>query len=178
MIEDGEARVVELGRVSGLFGVRGWVKIYSYTRPPEEIFRYGRWQLKAPAAAEWEVEVVEGRTQSRGLVAQLRRVDGAVIEDREDAAALVGASIAVKRSALEAPPPGSYYWADLIGLRVQSLSGAPLGQVKSLVENGAQDVLVLEDGEVERLIPFVREAIVQSVDLEAGVIVVAWEPDY
>lgn len=177
MTEDRDARLVEMGRVSGLFGVRGWVKVYSYARPLEQIFRYGRWQLRA-ATAEWDVEVLEGRIQGHGLVARLRGANAAEIEDRDAASLLVGASIWVQRSELEAPPPGSYYWADLIGLRVQSVSGADLGQVLNLVENGAQDVLVIADGEIERLIPFVRGPIVQSVDLEAGVIVVAWEPDY
>jgi 16S rRNA processing protein RimM len=76
------------------------------------------------------------------------------------------------------PPPGSYYWADLIGLEVTDTGGAPLGQVTGLLENGAQDVLVVRDSERERLIPFVHGAIIQSVDMQSRRIVADWSAEY
>jgi 16S rRNA processing protein RimM len=169
-------RKVTLGRIAGVFGVRGWVKLHSYTRPAGNLLDYPRWWLNT--AQGYEARLIEGRVQGNGIVARISDAAGAPIEDRDVAAALIGAEIQVERSALPKPPPGSYYWDDLVGLAVVSNAGEPLGRVASVTSNGAQDVLVLEDGEQERLIPFVVGPIIQSVDMEAGRIVADWAPDY
>jgi len=165
-----------LGRVAGVFGVRGWVKLHSYTRPIENLLDYPRWWLVT--AQPYEARLIEGKAQVSGLVAKISDASGAPIEDRDLAAALIGAEIQVERSALPKAEPGSWYWDDLVGLAVVSNAGEPLGRVVSVTENGAQDVLVLEDGGQERLIPFVVGPIIQSVDLESGRIVADWAPDY
>ncbi|MBA3563528.1 MAG: ribosome maturation factor RimM [Gammaproteobacteria bacterium] len=164
-------RRVLLGSISGVYGVRGWVKIRSATEPRERIIEYAPWQIGIGGSwREWRVE--EGRRHGDGVIAKLAGVD-----DRDDAVALVGAEIAVPRSCL--PPSGEdeYYWADLIGLRVMTLEGVALGTVERLLETGANDVLVVQNGR-ERLIPFLRERVVRSVDLEAGVLQVDWDPDF
>ncbi len=165
-----------MGRVAGVFGVRGWVKLHSYTRPAENLLEYPRWWLVT--AQPYEARLIEGKAQVSGLVAKISDAQGAPIEDRDLAAALIGAEIQVERSELPKAEPGSWYWDDLVGLAVFSNAGEPLGRVVSVTENGAQDVLVLEDGGRERLIPFVVGPIIQSVDLEAGRIVADWAPDY
>lgn len=163
-----ERRVI-VGRVVGLFGVRGWIKVYSYTRPPEALLGYDRWQLEVQGA--WHAhEVAEGRRQGRGLVARL-----AGVQDRDAAAALVGATVAISPAQLPPRAPGEYYWAELEGLRVINLEHQELGRVSHLFETGANDVLVVR-GERERLIPFGRE-VVRQVDLEAGVIRVDWDAE-
>lgn len=168
MSERRERRMI-VGRVVGLFGVRGWVKVYSYTRPPEALLGYGTWQLEV--RGEWQTRAVaEGRRQGRGLVARL-----AGFEDRDAAATLVGAVIAVSASQLPARAEGEYYWAELEGLRVVNLAGQELGRVSHLFETGANDVLVVR-GERERLIPFGKR-IVRDVDLEAGTIRVDWDAE-
>lgn len=169
-------RRVTLGRVAGVFGVQGWVKVQSFTRPIENVLQYPRWWIAA--RHPFEAKLLEGRIHGRGLVARITGADGAAIADRDAAAALLGAEIAVERTELPAPPAGSWYWSDLIGLAVRSAAGEPLGQVRRIVENGAQDVLVTDDGTVERMIPFVPEAIIRSVDMEGGVIVAEWSPDW
>jgi 16S rRNA processing protein RimM len=169
-------RKVALGRIAGVFGVRGWVKLHSYTRPIENLLDYPRWWLTA--AQPYEAKLIEGRVQGNGLVARISDAAGVPIDDRDVAASLIGAEIQVERSALPKAPPGSYYWDDLVGLAVVSNAGEPLGRVTSVTSNGAQDVLVLEDGEQERLIPFVVGPIIHSVDLQAGRIVADWAPDY
>lgn len=173
-------RRVTLGRVAGVFGIKGWVKIVSYTRPQDNILKYPRWWLSAAndEAGGYQARLVDSRSQVNGIVAQITGRDGQPITDRDIAARLVGCEIAVDHAELPPPPPGSFYWADLIGLEVRSTQDEPLGRVTGVMENGAQDVLVLEDGETERLIPFVREAIIVSVDLAAGRIVADWSPDY
>lgn len=170
-----DSRVV-LGHVSGLFGVKGWVKVYSYTRPASNLLEYPEWLVGRPQS--WRpFRVIEAREQGKTLVAHLADAEGRPISDREDAAALIDAEIAVARADLPDPEPGAYYWVDLVGLEVVARDGAVLGTVRAMMETGANDVLVVQ-GERERLIPFVMGAIVDRVDLEAGRIEVDWDPDF
>jgi 16S rRNA processing protein RimM len=169
----GADRRIVLGRICGLYGVRGWVRIESWTQPRERIFQYRPWLLKS-AAGEREIDGFRGRVHGKGLVAALPGVD-----DREAAAALIGSDIEVWRSAL----PGieaedGYYWADLEGLEVVNGEGIALGRVSHLIETGANDVLVVHDGNRERLIPFVPGSHVIRVDLGAGRIDVDWDADF
>jgi 16S rRNA processing protein RimM len=164
-------RLVTLGRISGVYGVRGWVKVHSYTEPRANVVGFARWLIRTPAG-ERTVEVEEGRAQGANVVAKLRGVD-----DRDAARDLVGADIAVERSELPACEPGEYYWADLEGLEVVTPAGDRLGTVDHLVATGGHDVLVLA-GKPERLIPFVHGAVIRGVDLAAGVIVADWSPEF
>lgn len=160
-------RRVAVGRVAGLFGVRGWIKVFSYTRPREAIIRYRPWLIAH--AGEWrEFDVIEGRVHGRGIVARLGGY-----ADRDAAAALVGAEIAVWLHQLPATSDNEYYWAELEGLRVVDLAGIELGRVSHFFETGANDVMVVR-GAREHLIPFAR-ATVRRVDRESGVIHVDWD---
>lgn len=168
MTDDG---MILLGRVSGLFGIKGWVKIHSDTSPREGILRYKTWYLHREGG--WQRhKVAVGQAQGKGVVAKLAGFD-----DRDQAAALVGSDIAIKREQLPKLEPGEYYWSDLEGLRVENLEGVDLGVVSHLFETGANDVLVVK-GERERLIPYTTGLAVQEVDLEAGRILVDWDPDF
>lgn len=162
---------IEMGRISGLYGVRGWVKVYSYTEPRENILNYATWHLRRQGG--WVlVQLAGGRGQGKGVVAHLKGYD-----DRDAAAALVGSTIAVRRSDLPATAEGEYYWSDLIGLKVVNLQGVELGTVVDLMETGANDVLVVK-GERERLIPYTPGIAVQSVDLAAKRLTVDWDPEF
>lgn len=167
---------IELGRISGVFGVRGWVRVYSYTRPPENILDYPDWWLIVESERR-RFRLLQGRRQGNGLVAHLAGEKDQPYEDRDQAAVLVGASVFVRRSDLPQPGSGEYYWSDLVGLGVETTKGLSLGQVSSLMETGANDVLVVQ-GENELLIPFVIGHIVQQVDLKAGLITVDWNPEF
>ncbi len=161
---------VVLGRITGLFGVRGWVKVYSYTEPREAVLEYDRWLLSDKD--DWrEATVAEGQRHGKTVIA---RIEGCV--DRDQAAALIGTNIAVPRGALPETGKGQFYWSDLEGLRVVHRDGAELGRVVCLLETGANDVMVVE-GERERLIPFVMDKVVLGVDLDKGEIEVDWEWD-
>lgn len=155
---------VELGRVVGAFGIKGWLRVFSYTAPPEKILKYRTWQL---AGRDWKV--IEGHAQSGAVVASLEG-----LTDRDDAAALEGESIGIPRSELPKAKKGEFYWADVLGSEVVSTSGATLGRLESLTSNGAQDVMVVQ-GERERLIPFVVGPIVIGVDAQARRILVDWD---
>jgi len=166
-----ETEPVVLGRITGVFGVRGWVKVFSYTEPREGILDYPRWYLSGPDG--WQVrDVGAAKRHGKSIIARFEGCD-----DRDAAAPLVGRDIAVPREEMPAAGEGSYYWADLQGLRVVHRDGTPLGNVAYLLDTGANDVLVVTDGESERLIPFVMDKVILDVDLAEGVIGVDWEWD-
>jgi 16S rRNA processing protein RimM len=169
--DEAQDRLIILGRVSGLFGVRGWVKVHSYTDPPDNIVGYRPWLVHCHG--EWRTMTLQdGRPHGRAIIAHLAGID-----ERDRAASLIGCDIAVRRSQLPPPQAGEYYWVDLEGLRVETTDGVDLGRVDHLLETGANDVLVVH-GERERLIPFVEPDVVTSVDFDTGLIRVAWDPDF
>jgi 16S rRNA processing protein RimM len=161
---------VILGRISGVFGVKGWLKVQSYTEPRDNIVGFGAWTLRMNGV-DHSFEVEEGHSHAGSVVAKLIGVD-----DRDRARDWVGAEIVVAREQLPAIAAGELYWTDLEGLEVRTTSGIVLGKVDHLLATGGNDVLVL-DSSPQRLIPFVG-AVVKDVDLEAGLIVVDWSPDY
>lgn len=165
-------RLLLLGKIVGLHGVLGEVKLESFTEPRLQIFKYHPWLLKS-ATGEQEIATARGRAQGKGIVARLPGVD-----TRDAAAALVGGEVWVRRSALPAPRPGEVYWTDLEGLAVVTTEGVSLGTVSHLFATGANDVIVAKDGERERLIPYVDGQFVKSVDFDEGRIVVDWDPDF
>ena len=145
--------------------------MHSHTDPRENIVTFSRWTLRQ-GDDHAPVEVENGRLQGRTVVAKILGID-----DRDEARSLIGAEITVERDDLPPCEPGEYYWADLEGLGVRTASGDDLGQVDHLFSTGAHDILVVA-GDRQRLIPFVMRRVVREIDLERGLIVVDWEPDY
>lgn len=168
----GDGRRVLLGRIVGIHGLRGEVKLESWTEPRLRILDYRPWLLETAPGEVKEIDRIRGRAQGKGVVASLPGV-----ADRDAAAALVGASIFVPRAALP-ELHGEYYQEDLAGLAVVNLAGVSLGRVSHLFDTGANLVLVArgENGR-ERLIPYVPDVYVQAVDLDAGRITVDWDED-
>jgi len=164
------ADTVVMGRISGLFGVQGWVRIFDYCRQRGDILGYDTWLLRQ--GNEWnEVRLVAGRLQANNVVAQL---EGCI--DRETARTLIGSEISIRSDQLESPADGEFYWQDLKGLTVLNMAGETLGVVADLLETGANDVLVVK-GESELLIPYTTVT-VDQVDLKDRHIRVHWERDY
>ncbi len=162
---------IDIGKVTGVFGLRGWVKVYSYTAPRESILDYGSWFLCFQNEyIRYDVE--DGERQGKGVVAKLATVD-----KRENAAKLVGIRIVINHDQLQPLARGEYYWFDLVGLAVITVANKMLGNVDYLVETGGNDVLVVK-GERERLIPFVQGRYIKKVDLEGGRIIVDWDPEF
>ena len=163
---------VLVGKIVGLSGVRGEVKLESYTEPRTQIFSYQPWLLKS-TLGDSEISGCRGRAQGKGIVATLPEV-----EDRDGATRFVGSEVWVRRSALPKPKRGEYYWADLEGLEVVTTSGVALGRISHLFSTGANDVIVARDGTRERMIPFVLKQFVHEVDLDSGRMTVEWDPDF
>lgn len=167
-----DEQLIVVGTIVGLYGVRGWVRVMSHTQPRENLLHYGQWQLSQHG--RWRpIELEAGKVHGKGLVIKLQECS-----DRELARQLIGADIAVPRSELGPAEEGEYYWADLVGLRVETIEGQPLGVVDHLIETGANDVLVIQGDDRERLVPFVADAVIKQVDLAAGLIQVDWDPDF
>jgi 16S rRNA processing protein RimM len=170
--DDAPQKTILVGRFHGAFGVRGEVKLESFTDPPERIFTYQPWTLRDAQGREHACTGARGRASAKGVIAHLPDV-----EDRDAADALRGTDILVPRSTLPPPGPGEYYWVDLEGLRVVNLQGTDFGKVSHLFSTGANDVLVAQ-GDRERLIPFVEPDYIRSVDFDAGVVTVDWDADF
>jgi len=161
---------VILGRISGLFGVKGWVKVYSYTEPREAVLDYDRWLLSARTGWQ-DATVAEGQRHGKTVIVRIEGYD-----DRDQAAGLIGTDIGIPRDEMPEADDDQYYWSDLEGLSVVHRDGTELGKVDHLLETGANDVMVVK-GETERLIPFVMDKVVLGVDLAIGEIRVDWEWD-
>jgi 16S rRNA processing protein RimM len=166
-----EAAGVVLGRIAGPFGVRGWVKVKSYTEPAEGILGYRNWHVSVPGAGPRKLRPVEGRLHGDFVVVRLAGID-----DREAAATLVHCEISVPRGDLPPTVERQYYMADLEGLEVLTTDGHVLGRLDHFVETGANPVMVVM-GERERWLPLVPSCL-KEVDLAAGRIVVDWDPDF
>jgi 16S rRNA processing protein RimM len=164
-------KLVTLGRICGAYGVKGWVKIRSYTEKRGDIGRFTDWILEKPDLKR-RVAVVSSRLQGQDVVAKLEGID-----DRDAARELAGSAVMVERAALPVCGPGEYYWADLEGLSVRTAAGEELGTIDHLLAMPAHDMLVLA-GAKARMIPFVAGTIVKRVDLDAGVVIVEWERSF
>ncbi len=178
---------VEVGRITGAWGVKGWFKVQPFASDPQALFSSKRWFLQPPAdprparpgaaALPPLLRVVEAKEHGDGVVARAQEV-----ADRDTAEALRGARLFVGRSSFPTAGTDEYYWVDLIGLAVVNREDQALGTVTGLLDTGAHSVLrVLPEGgrgeADERLIPFVAQY-VDDVDLPARRIRVDWGPDY
>jgi 16S rRNA processing protein RimM len=162
--------MVVMGRVTAPHGVLGWLRVRTFTQAADGLAQYSQWWLGEQAGwAPWNVEAVQ--THHQGLAAKLQGCD-----DRNTATSLVRLDIAVPREALPKIEPGEFYWADLIGLAVCNVEGEALGTVTSLLQTGANDVLVVTSDR-ERLIPFI-ESVIVDVDIEGARLKVDWASDY
>lgn len=158
---------IELGRVGSPFGIKGWIRVRSFTDPPEGLLRFARWSLTVGKDPRREYRLLEGHRQGRDLVARLESVS-----DRDSAAALRGAAIEIPRDALPPPAAGQFYRADLIGLAVSNLEGIELGKVLHFVDAPTGAVMVIR-GATEHWVPATPRHL-RRVDLDAGRIVVDW----
>ncbi len=162
---------INVGKISGVFGIKGWVKVFSFTDPRENILTYSPWLLKKNDETK-TVTIVDGQLQGKTIVAQLSDVN-----DRDQAASLMGWDVFITQDQLPKAAKNEYYWSDLIGLSVETIDGVELGVIDSLLETGANDVIIVQ-GERERVIPFLQGQTIISVDLDAGRMIVDWDSEF
>lgn len=179
-------RRIPVGRLISVYGVKGWLKVLSYTEPPENLFRYQPWLLctETDTTTLLDTETLsleEWRSHNKGFVAKI-----AGVGDREQAKCLCGLDIAVDHTHFPPLSANQYYWYQLQGLSVVTQFNddeVQLGFVRELMPTGANDILVVEADAVsvdqrERLIPYVVDRHVKRVDLEKGIIYVEWDPNF
>jgi len=170
------AGLLTVGRITGCYGIKGWVRVHSFTEPAENFLALGQWQLRHRDGLR-AVDFDRGRMQGKGLVAHIAGVD-----DRTLAESYKGLDVVVPETALPDLEEGEYYWRQLEGLEVWCTQGEDrvlLGTVDYLIETGANDVLVVRPGagsvdDRERLIPYLPDDTVTRVDLAQGLMEVDW----
>jgi len=171
MSEETQNEILLLGKISGVFGVKGWVKIFSHTSPIQQIVSYSPLYLRYKSG--WQaIEVVKGQKQGKAVVAQLEGID-----DRDQAFALIGTEIGIRQDQLPTLQSGSYYWSELQGLTVVNQQQIELGRVDWLFSTGSNDVLVVK-GEKEHMVPWIEESVIIAVDQEKKQILVDWDADF
>ncbi|MCF6318007.1 MAG: ribosome maturation factor RimM [Proteobacteria bacterium] len=161
-----------IGQVSGCFGVKGWLKVFSYSDPRENITSYKSWIIDGKL-----FESIQSKKNGKLVVAKLEGVD-----NKETAQTFIGKKIEIEPQQLANLDNGQFYWRDLVGLNVSNVDGIAFGQIKSMLDTGANDVMVVKGVEVgndnrERLIPFIIGNTVIKVDLEQQTLLVNWHED-
>ncbi|VXC76654.1 Ribosome maturation factor RimM [Pseudomonas sp. 8Z] len=168
--------LVVLGKIVSVHGVRGEVKVYSFTDPIDNVLDYRSWTLRRDGEVK-KVELASGRLQGKVLVAKLKGLD-----DREIARTYAEFEICVPRSELPDLDDGEFYWYQLQGLKVIDQAGQLLGVVDHLLETGANDVMVVKPcadslDDRERLLPYTEQCVL-VVDLASGEMRVDWDADF
>ena len=163
--------VVVMARVAGAFGIKGWLKLHTFTESTDSLDAYASWLLKNDKGWQ-EFELEDFAVNVKGVVAKLKGCD-----DRSAAEKLIKCDIGIPRDALEAAGEGEVFWFDLIGCDVVNIAGEKLGKIETLLETGANDVLVVKMGTEEILIPYLDD-VVLKVDRESKLVTVNWTQDF
>lgn len=172
-----KAEPIEMGKFGAVYGIKGWLKVHSYTDNPESIFEYKPLLMESKGQFQ-EVEITAWKRHNNGFIAKVAGFDV-----REDAQALVGVTLFVDSSHLPVLED-NFYWRDLVGCQVKTDQGYDLGVVTEMMETGSNDVLVVKAnsndafGQKERLIPFIDEQVISHIDITGKLITVNWQPDF
>lgn len=173
-----EQEKMVVGKLGATYGIRGWLKVFSYTENAESIFSYAPWFIKV--RDQWQECLIEDwKRHGQGFVVKLSSLNL-----REDAQALTNAEIAINSNVLPSLPEEEFYWRELFGMEVVTTKGYNLGKVTDIMETGSNDVLVVKAnpkdafGQKERLVPFLDEHVIKSIDRDAQRIEVDWDPGF
>ncbi|CAK3949359.1 ribosome maturation factor RimM [Vibrio crassostreae] len=169
---------IVMGKLGSTYGIRGWLKVFSYTDNAESIFDYSPWYLNQKG--KWvEYKVESWKRHGQGYVCKLAGLDV-----REDAQLMTNFEIAIDPASLPELSEDEFYWRELFGMQVFTTKGYDLGKVTDLLETGSNDVLVIKAnlkdafGQKERLVPYLKEQVIKKVDREARRIEVDWDPGF
>lgn len=180
LVEAKKSNLITVGRITGVFGIKGWVKLKSFTDPQDNVLEYSPLLLKTKHGVK-ECEIAEYQFRPQGLVVRLKGVD-----DRNAAEALAPVDVAIDKSLLPELGDDDFYWHQLEGLRVVTIfdgNAQDLGVVSKVMATGANDVLEVKPDaqsidDRDRLVPYVLDLYVKKVDLSAECITVDWDPEF
>jgi 16S rRNA processing protein RimM len=178
MSQENTSSIIVVGKLGAPYGIKGWLKVHSFTDDPAGIFDFSPWLIGQQG--KWQtLEVVDWRRHNKGFIAKFAQVN-----DRDEAMAYTHAEISMDAAQLPELPQGEFYWRDLIGMTVVTDKGYNLGTVDDLMETGSNDVLVVKAnskdafGQAERLIPFLTDSVILDVKHDAREITVDWDPGF
>lgn len=165
--------MVVMGRFGRPVGLKGQIKLYTFTEDPELMINYQPWYMKNSHDKWQEIDCLSVVQRDKFLLVSLRG-----ILSKEEAQTLTHGEIAVDKKVLPQLPQGEYYWRDLIGLQVVNVEGCQFGEVTELMETGANDVLVVEKDNHKRLIPFLLDDFILNIDIDKQTMTVDWDEDF
>ena len=161
---------VFIGRIAGVYGIKGWVKVISYTRPKENITRYATWFLDQ-GHGQIETTVEACKAYGKSVIAKFKNVD-----DRDEAMKFHESKIYIRRHQLPELAEDEYYWHDLMGMTVIDQNQNTLGEVIDILETGANDVFVVS-GDKRRLIPWVNDVYIKEISIQLKQIHIHWQDE-
>ena len=165
-----DSKRVILGKLGAPYGVKGWLKVTSYTDPISNILDYADWQLKHQN--QWRAAIIEHRkVLGNGIAIKLKGVD-----DRDAAQLHTHDLIAINQSALPTVETNEYYWHELLGVTVETDTGVVLGKIIEMKDTGANDVMIIK-GDKRHLVPFI-DHVLKSVDIANQKIIVDWDHEF
>lgn len=168
-MRNSDEKFIVIGRFGAPFGVKGWMKIQSFTDPEDNMLQYQPWYADFKEGFT-EVKIIDSRKHHKGTVAHIEGCD-----TKEDTARYGNISIAVARNVFPELTGDEYYWADLEGLTVYTVAGDELGKIDHVMPTGANDVLVIK-GQKDILIPYIKNEVVKNIDLDNKTMIVDWTP--
>jgi 16S rRNA processing protein RimM len=167
-VTKGPDEFIAIGKIGAPYGIKGWIKIFSFTEWTTNVFEYDPWYLENENG--WQIiDVTDGREHGKGLIVKFAGFD-----TPEASRVLTGKKIAIKRSQLAPLKKDEYYWGDLEGLTVINKDGKVLGKIIYLLDTGSNDVIVIKNDK-EHAIPYLPGSVVLSVDLVNRIMHVDWE---
>ena len=163
-------KTINIGKVIGLHGVKGWLKILSFSSPPENIFNY-KSLIISNKYINQIFHIEDSRKQGKKILIKLDNID-----DRTSAESLKESDIYIQRSDLPQLSEDTYYWEDLLGFNVFNQNNIKIGNVDSFIETGSNDVLIVKTPKNKNiLIPFIMNKSIKVVNIESHCITVDWE---
>jgi 16S rRNA processing protein RimM len=151
--------------------VRGWLRVQSYTDPPQRLFEWRQWRLRNLGGVEREVKLLEARPQGNDWIVLLEGVT-----DRDAASLLTGQMILVDRELLPPTQGREHYREDLVGFEARNVEGALLGVVDHFIDTPGNAVMVIK-GAREHWVPVTQQHL-RSVDVAARALIVDWPEDF
>ncbi len=163
--------IIVMAKISSPYGVKGWVKIFSFTENLDSLLAYNKFFLSKDQKSWLEKEVKEIKLHGKSIVAKFLEID-----NRSEAENFKDYLIGVSKDLLPKLNKGQYYWSELIGFEVLNLKNISFGTVDTFIETGANDVIVVS-GDKERLIPYTSNTVLK-VDTGGEKIIVDWDEEF
>ncbi len=167
---DKSAKTIVIGRFGAPYGVKGWIKVFSYTDPTDNILDYTNWHIKKKKSVQ-PIDIEAKKPHGNAFIAKIKQYD-----TPETVRVLTNKLIIIDRNQLPDLEGDEYYWTDLTGLTVVTEDNVELGTIDHLFETGSNDVMVIKDNQnKEHLLPYTND-VVKSVDLDKQQMIVALQP--